>query len=168
MLNFGVSAISLPHYKAVPMIRASLFGAIVALTSLNAHARIGETLAQISERYGTGETQNCDRLPGGEKHYFVKKPFGIEVILLEGKTVMEVIHRVEGPAISEAEVKELLKANGDNHGWAFDKRDKEWMRSDRKLRAYFLPGHPDFLFIEDVAATKQARAKASKGKIDGF
>jgi hypothetical protein len=141
--------------------------ALLALSSLSAPARIGETFEEVSQRYGVGQKQDCDRLPGGEKHYFVKSPYGIEVILLNGKTVMEVVHRTQGPQISEDEKKELLKVNGDNHAWSFSKRENHWMRSDHKIRAYCQPGHPDFFFIEDVAAAKQARS-GGKGKLDGF
>jgi hypothetical protein len=141
---------------------------VVLVVAAKLHARVGETLEQVSDRYGTGQKQNCDRLPGGEKYYFVKKPYGIEVIVVNGKAVMEIFHRSEGPEISDGEIKELLKVNGDSHAWSFDKKDSHWMRSDRKMRAYRQPGHGDFFFIEDVEATKQARTKSSKDSINGF
>ena len=130
---------------------------VATLGTFAAHARIGETFDQVTKRYGEGRKQNCDRLPGAEQYNFVKNPFAIEVILLDGKSVMEVVHRVEGPHISDDEIKELLKVNGDGHTWSLDRKDNQWMRNDHKVRAFHQPGHHDYFFIEDVAATKQAR-----------
>ena len=149
--------------------KKTLLSAVILVATLSAlpvHARIGETMEQLVQRYGEGQKVNNTRMPVGEQFEFTKKPFGVQAVMLDGKCVKEVLHRVEGPIISDVEIKELLKANGEGHTWAYIRKDEVWMRSDHKVRAFRQPGHPDFFFIEDVAAVKDA--KNGKGKLDGF
>lgn len=136
----------------------------------SASGRIGETFEEIKVRFGEGEKQESNRLPGSDKYYFVKNGFGIEVMIVDGRSVMEIYHRVNGK-ITDAEIQELLRLNDDLRHWRFSKKDNQWKRDDKKLVAFRQPGHPDFFFIQDVAAVKSApkdnKAKA-KEKMDGF
>ena len=138
---------------------------IAILASTPVYARIGETYGEITKRYGRGEKQGTGRMHTTKGYYFIKNGFGVEVMILNGKSVMEVFHRTEGPQISDAEIQDLLKINGENLTWAFE--NNQWMRSDHKISAFRQPGHDDFFFIQDVAATKQT-PKDGKAKLDGF
>lgn len=145
--------------KTIPALTA-----LILLASTPVFARVGETYGEVLKRYGKGEKQGTGRMHTTKGYYFIKDGFGIEVMILNGKSVMEVFHRKDG-VISDAEIQDLLKANGETFTWAFE--SNQWMRSDHKICAFRQPGHGDFFFVQDVAATKQ-EPSPGKVKTDGF
>ena len=104
-------------------------------------------------------------MAGTERFLYVKNGYDVDVSFLNGKSVMEAFHRKD-KTISDDDIKDILKANADGHGWAFDKRTKEWMRGDHKIKAFRAPGHSDFLFMQDVATVKEL--EKDKSKSNGF
>ena len=138
----------------------------IALTAASAHARVGETLAEIALRYGAGTKDGVPRLPETERINYLKNGFAIEVMFAGGRSVMEVFHRKD-KEITDDDIKELLKVNGEGHSWTLDSKQNLWMRKDRKIRALREPGHRDFFFIQDMVAVKNT-GKVEKAKINAF
>ena len=77
------------------------------LAQMNAHARVGETREEIAIRYGEGKLMPSQRLAGTESFEYSKSGFIVEVVILDGKSVMEIYARKEGT--SDEAIKELLK-----------------------------------------------------------
>ena len=126
----------------------------VLLGTLPAQCRIGETLDQLTARFGEGrKNTGTIRLAGHDQYYFEKDGIGIECVMANDKCIMEVFHNL-GPKITDQDIKELLKAEGESHGWGFNIAKKRWIRSDNKLQAYRLAGHDDFFSIEEISGRK--------------
>jgi hypothetical protein len=135
---------------------------IVLLSTLPGQCRIGETLAELTTRFGEGrENSQKIRLPGHDQYYFEKDGIGVQCVMSDDKCVMEVFHRI-GSKITEQDIHEILRTEADGHGWGLIKPDR-WNRSDNQLTAYREHGHADMFFIEDIAAMK-ANGKYTKGK----
>ena len=139
---------------------------VLALIATSAHARIGETREEITLRYGEGKKDDAPRIPGTERFNYSKNGFDIEVMFAAGKSVMEVFHRKD-KEITDDDIKGLLKVTAASQSWTFNKKNNQWMRRDRKVRAFRQPGHSDYFFIQDTAAVKNTDT-AGEGKFEGF
>lgn len=141
----------------------------MALTAVSpTQARVGETMEEIIVRFGQVHKDETSRIPGTDHYAYEKNGFKVEVIIAGGKSIFEVYHRND-KEITNEDIKELLKANEEGHSWGLDRRTQHWTRSDYKLTAFREPGHPDFFFIEDIAAVKQAgKGKGDGAKVDGL
>ena len=132
----------------------------ILLGTLPAQCRIGESMSQLTARFGPGKKDNGTvRMAGNDQYYFEKDGIGIECVMANDKCVMEVFHNL-GPKITDHDIRELLKTEEDGHTWGFSPAKKRWLRSDNKLQAYRQPGHDDFLFIEEISV------KISSGQPD--
>jgi hypothetical protein len=131
----------------------------VLLAQMSAHARVGETREEIANRYGEGKKMPTQRLAGTESFEYSKSGFVVEVVILDGKSLMEIYSRKEGT--SDEAIKELLKVNTPiGTAWRFDKKAGRWERSGvPQLVGYRWPGHPDFFCIKDLKAYEAAEKK---------
>lgn len=142
--------------------------AIAAFSAvLSAHARVGETAKEITARYGDGRKAQTQRLAGAETFEYEKNDFYVEVVLLDGKSVLEIYAHRKGT--TEDVIKELLKVNGNaGAAWHFDRKANRWERGGTpKLVAYRWPGHPDFFCIKDLKACEAAE-KNNKPSASGL
>lgn len=134
---------------------------VLLLTPL-AQCRVGETLAELTTRFGEGrENSQKIRLPGHDQYYFEKDGIGVQCVMSGDQCIMEVFHRI-GTKITDQDIKEILRTEADGHGWGLIKPER-WNRGDNKLTAYRQQGHDDMFFIEDIAAMK-ANGRDTKGK----
>lgn len=134
-----------------------------------AHARLGETEQQIIARYGQGQPSDIQRQPGAQTLKFTKNNFQIEVVIDQGKSIWEIIKRLDtGGEIPELDVKNILDGYKEQkRNWRFDRRDNRWESPGKpKYIAYRWPGHEDFLSVKDIAACEaldKAAGNNSKG-----
>ncbi len=137
--------------------------ATILFTTVSAHCRMGETLEQLITRFGEGKKNTGRiRMAGHDQYYFEKDGIGIQCVISDGKVAMEVFHRI-GPIITDQDIKEILKTEGDGHSWRFDKKTDRMIRGDNRLEAFRSPGHEDMFFIQEIA-TRLGNDIANKGK----
>jgi hypothetical protein len=133
---------------------------LLVIAAASAQCRIGETLEELNARFGEGKKNSQKiRMKGHDQWYFEKDGIGVQCVMTDDACVMEVFHRV-GAEITDRDIKEILKSEGDGHGWGFDQRTKRWTRSDYNLVAYREQGHNDIFYLEKSG-------KAAKG-LPGF
>ena len=133
--------------------------AALAIT-VSAEARVGETAKEITARYGDGKKAQTQRLAGAETFEYEKNEFYVEVVILDGKSVMEIYAHRKGT--TDDVIKELLKANttSSETAWRFDRKENRWERGGTpKLVGDRWPGHPDFFCIKDLKACEAAEKK---------
>ena len=136
------------------------------LTAAPSQARVGESQKEITERFGEGKKADAQRLPGTESFIYDKNDFNVEVVMCEGKSIMEIyVHR---KGTTEEVIKDLLKVNTPiGTSSRFDRKENKWQRDGKpKLAGYRWPGHPDFFCIEDVevcAAVKKKHKPSADG-----
>ncbi len=92
--------------------RIAILSAILGCLSLNAEARIGETLAQCTARYGKASPVATD--PGG--WFFVKNGFCIIAKMSKGTCYLMLYTKCDaaglsGEKITKAEIQTLMQAN---------------------------------------------------------
>ncbi len=132
--------------------------AALAIT-VSSQARVGETAKEIAARYGEGKKAQTQRLAGAETFEYEKNEIYVEVVILDGKSVMEIYAHRKGT--TDDVIKELLKVNSSPQAaWHFDRKENRWERGGTpKLVAHRWPGHPDFFCIKDVKACEAAEKK---------
>lgn len=152
-----------------PLIRSS---ALLLFWAVGVEARVGETKTEIEARYGNGDKSgNRVKAEGAESWTYKKAGFIIEVEIIDGKSVHEVLQG-DGKFISDEDIKAVMKLyDSPSTTWRFDKKENRWKRSGKpKLEAYRYPGHPDFFVIRDAevcdAAEKKRKAAENKEKSD--
>jgi hypothetical protein len=77
------------------------------------------------------------------------------VVFQNEKVVQLVAHRV-GRIITNDDIRELLKANSDIHGWMEDEHAPRWLRRDRKVDAFREKRHEDMFFVRDIAVAEKS------------
>ncbi len=137
----------------LPILLTALF------STSSMQARVGETQKEISARYGEGKKAQTQRLAGGETFEYRKNDFYVEVVLLDGKSVLEIYAHRQGT--TDDVIKEILKTNSTGEAtWHFDRKANRWERGGTpKLVAYRWPSHPDFFCIKDIKACEAAEKK---------
>lgn len=109
---------------------------IVSLTA-TAQARLGETPDQLVARYGqplseTDQKADGDKVATSEA-IFQKGGYQIDVTLVNGVSVAESYKKLNGDVMSVGEVRTLLTANAQEHGWEAPRLvqgEKRWSRDD--------------------------------------
>jgi len=109
---------------------------IVSVTA-TARARLGETADQLVLRYGQPLGEN-DLKGGGDKVpladvVFEKGGFQITVTITDGISVAEIFKKLNGEPLTVGEVRTLLSANSQGHGWEAPRmvqEEKCWTRDD--------------------------------------
>ena len=142
-----------------------LIGLMIAtfLAAGSVSARVGETQQQITTRYGVGKIAQNQRLAGAETFEYRKDDFYVEVVMLDGKSVLEIYAHTKGT--TDEVIKELLKVNHRaGAAWRFHRKPNRWERGGTpKLAAFRWPGHPDFFCIKDLKACEAAEKKFNPG-----
>jgi hypothetical protein len=125
--------------------------ALLVAATLTSYARIGETRAEISARYGAGE-QIRDRLPETTQFEYHKNGFTMQIVFQNGQSIWEFFKR-EDTDITDADMEGLraLLAAG---RWTWDESGNCWISQDGRLKARREPGHPDFFSTQDIQAVK--------------
>jgi len=159
-----------------------ILGFVICL-STQAWARIGETEAQLIERYGPIVSRGNSPQNHAAPTYieFKKDIFTIDVWLLNGVSAQESINKSDNLAyLSDANIETLRTANTEGHVW---KRTGKafWLRDDGvaarvvagTIAALGSPGYIYFVVTtkEMVEASKTAEASAKKaadGNLQGF
>ncbi|MFN0128049.1 MAG: hypothetical protein ACKV19_15325 [Verrucomicrobiales bacterium] len=135
-----------------PMHHVLAIAVAVLVASVPSQARVGETQKQITERYGEGKKTEVPRIVGAESFAYEKNGFSVEVVIHDGKSIMEIYSNRKG--VTEEVIQDLLKVNtATGTKWRFDRKESKWHRQGKpKLAAYRWPGHPAFFCIMDVEA----------------
>jgi hypothetical protein len=91
---------------------------LLALASLSAQARLGETEEQLVDRFGSGShtPKFWDDLPGVTYILFSKQNFSIYVGLLNGKSAYERYQTDRG--VSDELIRQLLVVESEGHKWS--------------------------------------------------
>jgi len=142
---------------------------LIAVTIVQADARIGETLEQCIERYGG----RVDKSSPGKGVGFVKGGFVIAVQFYEGKADTLAFCKVERDALGKAkemsnnEISQLLQANSGDRKWKEINQiplERYWLTEDAQLVASYR-SFEHTLTIMTKAATDRANA-AKKAEED--
>ncbi len=130
------------------------------LFSVPSHARVGETEKEIAARYGEGKKAENQRIPGAVTFAYTRDEFYVEVVILDGKSVMEIYVHKKG--MTDDVINELLKVNtASGTAWQFRRKANRWERSGSpQLVAYHWPDHPEFFCIKDLKACDNASKNA--------
>ena len=124
---------------------ALLFG----LTATIASARLGETEAQISARYGKSIGDIPTEAFGPVRGYMMPG-FLVGVKLVDGLSVMEMISKNDQSEMSGLEIEKFLKSHGAEGPWNAEKWDrpgwKRWRTADEALVAVY-DAKRHFLYI---------------------
>lgn len=125
------------------MNRSISLAAFFALSVATAHARLGETVAQIQERFGEPTAIRKEQFfsPSGHKfveigncYIFRDGDWQIDVVIIDGRSSKE-SYQKKGEW-SDAQVQTVLNANAQGAAWnetgkaALKKVIREWSRSD--------------------------------------
>jgi hypothetical protein len=112
----------------------------LAVAMLAAQARIGEDASQLAERYGSPLSRTTQK-PGPDKiglvlETFLKNGFEVDATLLDGVSVEETFHKVNGDSFTSEEIQTLLADNSEGRNWQAPQRVKgstQWMRDDGSM-----------------------------------
>ena len=98
------------------------------LCCLSAQARVGETEKEIAARYGEGKKAENQRIAGAATSAYTKDEFYVEVVILDGKSVMEIYVHKKG--MTDDVINELLKVNtAPGTVWQYRRKTNRWERS---------------------------------------
>ncbi len=143
--------------------------AALLLPLASAHARLGETTAELEARYGPGKVDDkpsvmVTLLPGAQAIRFERPSGKVNVVIFQGKSVSERA-TLDNEATRKADTETLLKAYaGDSH-WTYREKEKRWHRNDGKAVAYFYNANWFVVMDTDYAkACEKEKEKAAKEK----
>jgi hypothetical protein len=148
---------------------------IVGVTS-TAQARLGENADQLVARYGQPLKENdqkgeCDKVASDDV-IFQKGGFQVNVTMVDGVSVSESFRKLNGEVLSIGEVRTLLTANAQEHGWEApysQEGQKIWTRDDNAKAILNREGA--ILTIKSVdliRAQVTAKKVEQKPTLDGF
>ncbi len=151
--------------KIIKYVIVAILSATVSFNSVS--ARVGENEQELVTRYGVGKPSDIQRQSGANTFKYFKNNFQIEVVLLDGNSIWEIIQKQDGDKyISDDDIKTILdgyKKPGEK--WTFDRRKKLWEKSGKpKYVAYRWPGHEDYLCIKDIAVCDELDKKQTGAK----
>jgi hypothetical protein len=122
------------------MMRAILLAASLILSVHQAHARLGETAAELEARYGHSIGQRLER--GEESRVYKYEDFSIKVTFLNGKSAQEIyIHQDRKTPLSEKEIQSFLDLNSMGKRW--EKYSKHWVAEIEADEIGWRLGGPD-------------------------
>ena len=150
-------------------------GFIVGVTA-TAQARLGENADQLVARYGQPLKESDQKNEGvkvaSADVVFQKGGFFVNVTLVDGISVSENFWKLSGEPLSLADVRTLLAANAQGHGWEAPvvvHSEKVWLRDDSATARLDAAG-TTLLIKSKELITAQAEAKkvAQKPTLEGF
>jgi hypothetical protein len=152
-----------------------IIAAILAISSLTASARIGETPTECRSRYGTPQKVFSSR----SMILFKKSGFYIEVTLWKGKCHKLMFYKAAGDnpraakGMSKVEIKALLNANKGRSSWrelGVAGADRNWTLDDGTAHAAYSTSKTLLVIMtKDYLRHLSAEgAKMEKAKTRGF
>lgn len=156
-----------PNYSSIMKHIIKILFFMLSISNL-AHGRVGETVQEITARFGQGKPSGVQRQVGAETWKYAKNGFLIEVVFSQGKSIWEIYQKQGGSgSFPESDIENILdgykESKENKRTWRFDRREKRWEISGKpKLEAYLWPSHEDFFCIKDIAAC-EALAKQAPG-----
>ena len=148
-------------------VRATTFIAAALLAS-SASARIGETEAQIAQRYGQPVPAAN---PQPDRKVYKFKDFTISVVFRDGRSVQEQLWKGEEMSMEPSIVKGLLGANAPaGTHWERYGGDNSWKRSDGKAMADLVAGTFTVSLLKkgELEKAEKMLDQAEKDKTKGF
>lgn len=142
--------------------------------SLNAHARIGETIAQCDARYGG----TLKVLKNG-LHLYQKPPMDIRCIFSGGVCEVLMVSHIETDALnsptelSGVEIEAIMEANSGGRTWVKDEAfsmNSQWHTTDGFLLASYRTFDHHLMIMTKPALDRANAEKAAdeKAKLKGF
>ena len=124
-------------------------------SALSAHAGIGETKQQVEARYGkpvTPGTKPTDGIGDSNLTYNWKEYF-VHVTYLDGRSISEIISRLDDKRILIPEIENLLKLQGDGF-----KRGKDKASEDGKseVKIWETPNNDHAAYLRSRVASKKS------------
>jgi hypothetical protein len=146
--------------------------AVMALGAPGAQARLGDTEAELIQRFGE-EEQRPAFFPGVHHLVFIKQGFVIDVGLIDGVSQMELYsldHSRRHAYIEPDQVKALLAIESQGHQWTpvVNNQDDKWTRDDGAV-AYF--NTPDQTFSAETDTYREMEKnyhRSQQPSLDGF
>jgi hypothetical protein len=147
---------------------------IVSVTA-TAQARLGETADQLATRYGQ-PLKETDQKGEGDKIaladvVFQKGGFEIDVTISDGISVSESYKKLNGDALTVEEVRILLSANSQGHGWEAPRMvqgEKLWARDDSATAKLAQDGSLTIRSKELVSKETAAKKLERRPSLEGF
>ena len=142
-----------------------LIGIAVVVTSVTGHARLGESVDEITQRYGKptldlAPVEYIRRDYGDTQAWYAKGDLKVLDVFKDGKSQCELLAKQDTTAtLSASEIRAFIEANAGTATWAVQKETAlatTWVRSDGGARATL------------TADKKTLTVMISKGGSDGF
>jgi hypothetical protein len=148
---------------------------IVGVTA-TAQARLGENADQLVARYGdplkeTDQKSEGTKVASADVN-FQKGGFQVTVTMVNGISAAESFKKISGAGMTLGEVRTLLTANAQGHGWEAPvvvSGEKIWLRDDSATAKLSADG-VSFLIKSKELISAQAAAKKAETvpSLDGF
>jgi hypothetical protein len=157
---------SLPAFLISIASMCKQIGIVIALLMFcgSVKARIGETEAQITARYG----QSIGDIPTetfGAVRGFALPGFVVGVKLMNGTSAMEMLSKNDQSETNPSEIEALLKKHGADMPWKVDRFDKpdwkRWRTQDGSLVAVY-DERRHFLYVNSKQFYEQQGERAQK------
>jgi hypothetical protein len=151
-----------------------LLAALLISGAAGAVARVGETLDEISNRYGKELTSSASPIAGVTLKSYQYKGLLVVVGFLNGRSIQELYAKANDEKLSENEISILMEANSQGKAWELDQGavvGKRWTLQDGSVIAEWVPFPDSRLTITTrEAAEYAAREKAKKeaANLKGF
>jgi hypothetical protein len=126
------------------MKRSALLFLAASFLAASAQARIGETIAQIQNRFGAGIVVKQEGA-GSVRFRYRLRDLKIDVQFNDGRCVWELFH-ADAP-ITKEHVHFILDVNGKDHGWNFNPNETSWTRDDGRIKVTHFEGRANELFV---------------------
>jgi hypothetical protein len=149
------------------MFRSIVTTFVFAILCSPAWARIGETEAQITTRYG----QSIGDIPTeffGPVRGFATPEFVVGVKLVNGASAMEMISKNDQAEMTPQEIEALLKKHGADAQWNVDRFDKpnwkRWRSQDGSLIAVY-DTRRHFLYVNSKKFYEEQGKRIDKAEV---
>lgn len=147
----------------------SIIVAAALLALCSAHARLGESEAEVEARYGKGKTMLSDAR-GVSKSY---KSGGLQIFVtfFEGRSNSEMYAKLNDGRLDDAEIRVLLDANSGGLQWEAGEQRSDgplWTVADRVAHYDRFKGWLTIFSRSDSAKIKAAKEEAAKAKLKAF
>lgn len=147
---------------------------IVSVTA-TAQARLGENPDQLVARYGQPLSENDQKAEGAKVAasdvIFQKGGFEIHVTVSNGISVAESFKKINGEPLTIGEIRTLLTANAEGHGWEAPQTvqgEKLWSRDDAATARLGQDGSLTIKSKELISAQAVAKKLERQPSLDGF
>jgi hypothetical protein len=141
-----------------------------------AQARLGENADELVARYGQPLKETDQKSEGikvaAADVTFQKGGFEVSVTMVDGISAAESFKKINGEVLTIGEVRTLLSANSQGHGWEAPQTvdgQKIWLRDDSATAGLSQDGVSLLIKSKELIGAQAAAAKAEKTpSLDGF